>query len=316
MIASEKSAGFTYIETETITSSAWDIGRYLKKIPVDRCVRMERGLDGSLRQSVKAVYEVASSKIEVVYSLDKYQSTVRMDVIVDWHESGREIIPVLDYRIPLADETDQFLYDVPAGAITRTARHNDVPGLQYGMALSKNKKGTILISDSKYGYRGADQELALTLINSSTGPDPYPERGIHHITLWMGSCEQDAKNAEDMATACNRNLFYQPSNSHKGMLPMESSLFDAQLQHSVICAVIPAGEHTICVRAYETAGEKEWICLKFEKSVDEARLVNLFEKEQDGEVNVEENQVAFEIEPFSLAEVKIHFKQNKLTADK
>ncbi|MDD7739214.1 MAG: glycoside hydrolase family 38 C-terminal domain-containing protein, partial [Lachnospiraceae bacterium] len=305
MIDPQNSAGFTYIETETITSSAWNIGRYLKSVPVDRCIQIEEGTKGSLRHSVKAVYQIASSKIEVVYSLDKYQSAVKMDITADWHESGSEIIPVLDYRVPLAYKTDRFMYDVPAGVITREARHNDVPGLQYGMALGEKESGTILISDSKYGYRGADNTLGITLINSSTSPDPYPERGIHHLTLWLGSCAQDAKKAEEMATICNRNLFYQPSNSHTGILPMEQSLFSMEAKHAVISAVVPSNDHDLCIRAYETAGERENIRLIFKNNIKSARLVNLFEKEQEGEVNVKGKQVEFEVKPFAIAEIKI-----------
>ncbi|MCI5650485.1 MAG: hypothetical protein MR332_13870 [Fusicatenibacter sp.] len=308
LISERDSAGFTYIETETATSSAWNIGRHLKSVPVDRCIRVEEGQKGPLRQSVKAVYRVASSEIEVVYSLDRHQSAVKTEITVDWHESGSDIIPVLDYRVPLAYETNRFLYDVPAGALIREARQNDVPGLQYGMALGSPKRNAILISDSKYGYRGTDNLLSLTLINSSVNPDPYPERGIHPITLWLGSCEPDAKQAEEMATECNRKLFYQPSNSHPGVLPMESSLFAAEADHAVISAVVPSTDHTLLVRAYETAGEKGRVRLLFDEEVSDAKQVNLFEKERKGNVWATENQVEFEIEPFALAEVKVTLK--------
>lgn len=309
LIGGQEGAGFTFIETEKATSSAWNIGRHIKGTPVDRCLHMEKVSDGPLRRSVKAVYQIKNSSIEVVYSLDKYQSAVKMEVTVDWHEIGGESIPVLDYRIPLAYRTEKFMYDIPAGVIQREALHNDVPGLRYGMAMrsegSAEQSSAILISDSKYGYRGINDSLALTLINSSTSPDPYPERGIHHITLWLGICAEDAKKAEEMAMACSHVMFYQPSNSHAGVLPMESSLLAASYSHAVISAVLPGEDGSLLVRAYETVGKKEKVRLHFDSDVAFARQVNLLEQERSMVVNVQGREVEFEVAPYSLAEVKV-----------
>ncbi len=303
LIAKGEGAGFTYIETETHTSSAWNVGREIKAVPADRCLLLERVADGALRQSVKAVYKIADSRLEVVYSLDRHAKTVKMETLVDWHEIGNEIIPVLDYRIPLAYETDRYQYDVPAGVLVRNGLHNDVPGLQYGMALREEGSCAILVSDSKYGYRGADNHLALTLINSSTSPDPYPERGIHHITLWLGAGSADAKAAKELADACNRNLFYQPSNSHPGTLPMESGLFAASAAHAVISAVLPKGDGSVLVRAYGTADQKDTVRLHFESPVAWAEQVNLAGTKQEGRVSINGQDVEFEVAPLALAEV-------------
>lgn len=305
LVGQETGAGFTYIETETATSSAWDIGRYICELPAERCIRIESLADGALRRSVRAVWRIAGSEIEAIYSLDKYQSAVKIEVKVDWHEVGSDIIPVLDYRIPLAYVPEDYQYDIPAGAIHRSAWNNDVPGLQYGMACRTENPCAILISDSKYGYRAAKQNLALTLINSSTSPDPYPERGIHRITLWFGACRADAREAERMAAACNHNLFYQPSNVHHGTLPMEGSLLCISAEHAVVSAVLPGEEGTVLVRVYGTAGEKETVRLEFGSDVTDARAVNLFGKEQEGKVTVSGNQVAFAVEPYALAEVEV-----------
>lgn len=308
LVAQGGGAGFTYIETETATSSAWNIGRYIKEHAVGRCLRIEQDRDREerpLRDSVKVTWSVAGSTIETVYSLDKHQMAVRMDVKVDWNEAGSDIIPVLDYRVPLSYEPVDFQYDIPAGVIRRGALNNDVPGLRYGLARREEGTCAILISDSKYGYRAGAGKLALTLINSSTSPDPYPERGIHNITLWLGACSADAKEAEQMAVSCNHTPFYQPSNAHTGTLPMESSLLKAQTEHAVISAVLPGEDGKLLVRAYGTAGEKESVSLDFAAPVASAKAVNLFGKEQDAEVKAFGNQVTFAVEPYALAEVEV-----------
>ncbi len=307
LVGEEQSAGFTYIETESHTSSAWNIGRYLRELPVDRCLRLERPADGPLRRSVKATWKAADSRIEATYSLDKYQSAVKIEVTADWHGIGGDTVPVLDYRIPLAYRPEDYQYDIPAGSIRRASLHNDVPGLRYGLARRAENPAAILISDSKYGYRGEDRKLALTLINSSTSPDPYPERGIHHITLWFGACDADARKAEQMAEACNHNLFYQPSNSHQGTLPLEGSLLQAAAEHAVVSAVLPGQDGRILVRVYETGGEKETVRLAFCAPVEEAKCVNLFGRGQEAEAAVSGNEVTFQVEPYALAEVEVSF---------
>lgn len=305
MVGQEAGAGFTYIETETRTSSAWNIGRYIRELPVDRCLTLERQMGGPLRRSVKASWKIGDSKIEATYSLDKYQNAVRIDVRADWHGIGGDMVPVLDYRIPLAYEPVDYQYDIPAGVIRRGSVHNDVPALQYGLARRGENPGAILISDSKYGYRGEDRKLALTLINSSTNPDPYPERGIHQIVLWFGACSEDARQAEQMAISCNHACFYQPSNSHHGTLPMEGSLLRASAEHAVVSAVLPGQDGRILVRVYETRGEKETVSLAFCAPVAEAKCVNLFGREQEAEVAVAGNRVMFRVEPYALAEVEV-----------
>lgn len=117
---------------------------------------MERVTQGPLRESIKAVYKTADSTAEVLYILDKHQPSVRMELTIDWHESGNEIIPVLDYKIPVAYHTSEYRYDIPAGTVVRKERNNDVPALRYGMAVRESGDCAVLISDSKYGYRGTD----------------------------------------------------------------------------------------------------------------------------------------------------------------
>lgn len=310
IIGESGGAGFTFVETEKATSSAWEIGRHIKEIPVTRCLHMEVTAKGKLRTSVKAVYQIEKSNIEAIYSLDRNQSAVKLEVMVDWHEVGGESIPVLDYQVPLAYLADKFMYDIPAGSIQRQALTNDVPALQYGMALRNEGGGdagscAILISDSKYGYRSTGGKLALTLLNSSTGPDPYPERGVHHITLWLGVCGENAKKAQEMAAVCCHGMFSQSSNSHKGILPMENSLLKASCSHAAVSAVLPGADGALLIRVYETAGEKETVCLDFRTAVESARQVDLMGKERQTAVEIRGRQVMFDVEPFSLSQVEI-----------
>lgn len=308
MIKPGETAGFTYIESESVSMSAWVLGRHLADHPVARCLRLEAIHKGQLQNSVKVVYEIFDNKIEVLYSLAKGACAVRMDVEIDWrdHSMGKDMIPLLDYRIPLAYETNRYQYDIPAGTITREDIPDDVPALQYGLAVSPNQESNaILISDCKYGYRGTDNTLALTLINSAKDPDPYPERGIHQIKLWLGVSSSDAKAAKETATLCNHPMFYCPSNCHTGSLPMENSLLQAESENVTVTALLPESDGSILVRVNELCGKDGKVLLTFTSKVLKAETVNLAGTPISGMVQVQNQQVTLSVAPYSIAGVKV-----------
>ncbi|MCM1026180.1 MAG: hypothetical protein NC432_07075 [Roseburia sp.] len=306
MISAGKSAGITYLETESSTSDAWKIGRHIREIPADRCIKLERICDGPLRTSVRAEYALEGGSVaEVVYSLGKYDTAVELAMRIDWQGVGGETVPVLDYRVPLSYETTKFRYDIPAGSVVRKPMTNDVPGLKYGCALQESGSSLVLISDSKYGYRGYGDALGLTLINSATRPDPYPERGIHRICLWVGIGSGDPKETEDMACRYNHKLFYQPSNCHPGVLPLEDSLLEAVSDSVVISSVQPGTDGAVLVRGYEVRGEDAETVIRVKDGVRSARSTNLFGKENGMPCRTESGGVRVKAAPYSLFEAEI-----------
>lgn len=300
-----QSAGLQFLETECKTSSAWNIGRTIRSMPADRCLKLERITEGPLRDSVKATLQMAASTAEITYVLEKGQPCVRMELKVDWNESGGDTIPVLAYQVPLSYRANAFRYDIPAGSIVREGIRNDVPALQYGMAVREEGSSVVLISDSKYGYRGDKQSLSLSLINSSTSPDPYPERGIHTITLWLGASDGDAGRTEQLATYCNHRMFYQPSNCHTGTLPMEDSLLSIEPGSAVISAVLPDTDGGITVRGYEAAGKRTEVEICLKEAPCSASAVDLHGMPAEGDVQMQGNKVNAKVGPYSIFEVKI-----------
>lgn len=315
IVAGGSTAGLSAVQTEAATSSAWQIGRYLSQTPVEHCVSMERVADGALRGQVRACYTLAASKAEVTYTLDKHSSALRVDLNIDWHETGGQTVPVLVFRIPLAYPARQYLYDIPGGAIRREPRTNDVPALQYGMGVNESGDSAILISDSKYGFRGTDDSLAITLINASVSPDPYPERGIHHAALWAGIVPAHEKAAAEMADACNHALLYQPAASHRGSLPLQGSLMALHADHVTLTALTKAEDGSLILRFVETEGTKGDARVTFLLPVASAVSVNLLEHEARQPVHVAEREISFQVQPYCLFAVKVRLRAVKQAGD-
>ena len=296
-----ESAGFTFIETECNTSDAWHIGRPVRELKVDRCLELKKTTDGDLTRSVKAVYGVQGSKITAVYSLDKGSRVIKVSADIDWrhHGNDNDVIPVLDYRVPLAVGADKYLYGVPMGNIERNAVANDVPAVKYAMAGR-----LILMSDCKYGYRGNGDSLSLTLINSSTRPDRYPEIGVQTVNIYVGAC--DKAEAERLSQKTDTALVIQPSNVHGGTLPLESSLLFADGDNVTVSAVIPF-DGGMRVRFYETEGKSAPVKLKLNKETVGAECIDLCGN-KTADATLTEYGVVVTSKPYSVTEVKIYEK--------
>ena len=306
LLRAEEGAGLQYIETERATSSAWQIGRYLNEEPVSHLSRIYPFQCGPVRQGVEMELRIKGSSIRLAYTLDRNAKAVACHIRADWNETGLgEYVPVLIYRLPLAYSPDQYLYDVPAGAQFRAPMDLDVPGLQYGAAVNPDGKSLAIVTDCKYGYRGVRDNLISTLINSANNPDPYPERGIHEINLYLALSDATPKAMEELATDCNRALSYQPAGSHKGSMAPTGSLLTLESGSSVLSGITKAEDGGLLVRVYETEGKTDTVQLKLGFPYKSAQTVSLEEKPNGGKVTGTDDTVSFTVEPYSIQTVKL-----------
>ena len=307
LIRDNASAGLVLLETETKTSNAWQIGRTIKEIPVDECLELKLVCDDELRQSVTARYKIEDSTAEVTYTLDKHSAALQTSMKIDWHGIGREIIPVLAYKVPVSYAAQEYVYDIPGGTISRTELHNDVPAIRYGLVKNPSGESILLSSDCKYGYRGEDDSLTVTLINSATSPDPYPERGIQTVNIWTAVTMADAKENANQADCWSHKLFYQPSNSHHGTLPMETSLLSFESDNAVLCAATPAASGATSLLVSEANGISGTLKLNFNSKITQATVTNWIDDPMSIPITVNGTTVVCTIEPYQMLKINIAF---------
>lgn len=300
-----ETVGFNYIDTECKTSSAWEIGRHLKVEPIISAIELASVATGELQTAFSVKYNVKNSNITVVVSLDKHAKAVNYATVVDWHEIGGATIPLLNFSVPVSYSVDKYMYDVPASVAYREDLVIDVPALQYGMALNPNGKSVSVITNCKYGYRGHSNEISSTLINSSTNPDKYPERGIHHINLAVGVSESCPKIVEELATNINNKFCFHSSNSHKGSLPLDFGLVEFNCDTAVISAITYANDGELLVRFYENCGKSSDVTITLGKQVKAAQSVDLMENPVDEIVSVNGNVVSCKARAYSITTLKI-----------
>lgn len=296
------SGGLRLVQTEKASSNAWQIGRYESTTGPLQTVGI-KPFAGELKSGFELKQKVQSSEITTVVSLSENAKALALDITADWHEITGETVPVLIYTVPVRD-TQSFLYDVPGGAQRRDAMELDVPGLQYAAALH-GERALTLVSDCKYGYRGTADSLSCTLINATYSPDPYPERGIHKIKLFLGMQKSCPKVLEEMAFCLNHPVPYQSGCKKTGPLGKTGALLQAELGTAVLSG-ISMRDGFITVRLYETCGETAIVQLASDRiDCSGAVLCDLMGRPVNGSLTAAEDCISLVMEPNSTKMIRI-----------
>ena len=303
-------AGLKLVTCDGNGDSAWVIGRYMtEKMVMSDVVVRPLQFGGCLRNGLTLEAKVMSSTIKAVITLDSESNALKYDLTVDWHEISKQgqPVPTLVYSAPVSYEAEEYLYDVPAGSMRRPAMHIDVPALTYGAAIDPDGRSLALATDCKYGFRGADDTISVTLIHSTNNPDPYPERGIHHIQLVLfaqDACPVAMKaSAQDALQAPS----YISAQFGSGDLPTTKSLFSIEDGTTAVLSGVKWAEDGsgMIVRLYETAGKKTQAKLTFAGKAQSVTAVDLLENDCAGEAFIENGKVCVSIEANSIASAKV-----------
>ena len=296
-------AGLCVVDTEKATSDAWKIGRYLGVTPVDHTLRMEP-ISGNLRHGVRMEHQMLHSSVKTEVTLEEGARALKYSFSVDWSEAASQskTHPVLIYRMPLKDKAEQVLMDVPAGCAVRTARAMDLPGLSFAAALT-GEMVPYIVTNCKYGYRLDRSELIATLINTAGGPDPYPERGIHAIELYLGVEKADEKVMKETAAALIKPMFGIPCAAHPGKLPMNGAFLDFRGDTAVLDSFSWA-DGAYRARISEMCGKGCKVTLALPANITEATLTDL-EGHEIGAAEISGDCVSFEIGAYRLAQLNL-----------
>lgn len=300
-----ETGGLRYIKAQQNRMNAWVIDRYLSVEKVAGPIQMNL-VGGSLKSGIRTEHRVANSRVTTTVTLGKKDRFLKVQLHVDWaeHSVENDIIPVLSYCLPLAACSDQMLCDVPGGVQWRQERDQDVPCLRYGATVFSDDRLLALASDSKHGFRFSHGELFVTLINTANYPDPYPERGIHDITLLIAVSDNNPVMLNNTVTAGLNPLQYITNTSHKGTLPTEDSLMKVSGE-TVVFTGIAQRDGYLAIRMHETVGKECPITVILHSPADSARFTDLFGNTLDLPVKVEGCCISATLLPYMQAELRI-----------
>ena len=309
-IGGQDGAGLAVVTMERMTNNAWKIGRYLKTEQLTQPVNIQPLTGGDLQTSFAADYRWGQSKMKVIPMLRAGDKALSFCVEVEWNEvTGMETTPLLIFSAPLSFTADKYLCDVPGGALYRKPQNLDMPCLQFCAAIRDNGSALAMIPDSKYGYRATAENLAVSLINTSNNPDPFPDRGLHTINIALAPSRDDAKVLEDTATALNHPTYFLSNNSHPGTLPMEQSFLDFSASSSVLSAVLPGETGSgMDLRWYENGGREDKLTFTFSKAPASVTSLDLNGHEVPSDVAVDGCKVTVTARANALGQIRVTFR--------
>ena len=312
----DRSAGFKFItEDPGKGMTAWVVGRYMDVVPLggEVCVTENHTDRNNLRQWLVYECDFKSSKLRVKVSLDKGSSLVKYDIECDWQENAvkGKSIPQLNFQIPVNFGCSEYKYDIPFGTITRKPLHHDVPALSWMAAVpDSGDRSLMLMSKTKYGFRGVDNCLSLNLLRSSYDPDPYPDNGIHQISFALTpALLNNEKTLVQTSYEYNHPVSFISGQSHEGSFPLVSGFMNVRSKSAVVSS-LKMDEDTgtgLVIRLYETQGLGAEVTISFLKKPKSADFVDLHEQKLQGDIRVDGREIILKIGAYCIETVSIEF---------
>ena len=300
-----QTAGLRFIRSQRNDMSSWIIDRYLQVQEVTDLVQL-KALPGKLNPGLQTEHRLLNSRITTKITLGSEDPYLRVQLHIDWLEeaANAEDQPVLSWCVPLADPTGRMLCDVPGGVRWRQDQEMDMPCLRYGAAELGDGRVLALASDCKYGFRLSRGDLFATLINTAYCPDPYPERGIHDITLFLLAEDPSPTALARQTDFCLNPVQYVTNTAHTGSLPTTLGLLET-IGETVIFSSLAQRKGKFSLRVWETEGKPCPVAVTVRGSVHGAKLTDLSGKPLENAVEVTGSTVRFTLAPYTVAQLQI-----------
>ena len=301
---------------------AWNIDpKYAQKpLPPSQLRSIEWIENGTVRQCVRVVRELAGCEFTQDYILDAHSPIVRIKTSVDWQAEH----VLIDANFPLNLTADRSTSETACSAIDRptipeTAAEKakwELPMHRWVDLTDKSSEyGVSILNDCKYGFDAGTDYLRLTLLRSSKWPDPTADRGYHEFTYaiyphsgtWQAA-QTVRKGLElnsslqvfrvegdwDGGLACTERLALSEvvgvasplaivSRSGDSVVNKSSNSFiDLQAENLVLMAFKPSEvlDRSWVLRCYEAHGVEGKIELTGDLGLEIDRVVNILEEPQ------------------------------------
>ena len=242
-------------EDRPLSWDAWDIDPFFedRAEEIVDCSTIEIVESGPLRVALRLTRRFRNSTITQDIRLTDRSARLEFSTAIDWHERHT----LLKAAFPLSVNASHATYDIQWGQIDRpTSRDTkrdasrfEVCGHKWA-ALHDGKFAVAVLNDGKYGHDAHGSVMRLTLIKSSTMPDPEADQGLHEFTYALypqAHAGFEAIRAE--AEALNHPLLMAPG---LGDLPR---LIWSDAPNVVIETIKPAEDgNGFVARVYEAEG--------------------------------------------------------------
>ncbi|MGN1142252.1 MAG: glycoside hydrolase family 38 C-terminal domain-containing protein [Oliverpabstia sp.] len=316
-VDAKRAAGvFQYVlENDESGMTAWRVGKTSLYVDLNAScpVNVRDVKTEGIRQWIRYEIPFEHSRLLVIVQLDKEEKMIRYLVNVDWKEIGEKDkgIPQLCFKVPVCCTCSAYERDVPYGVLKTQELFHDIPANSFISTVSEQTKGSVLlVTDSKYGYRGCDNSLQVDLIRSSYDPDEYPEIGQHRIEIGLALCGDDPEEKIMTAALFCHPLYTASNTSHNGTLPLYNSKITMKGK-GIISSVKRTEEcmDELLIRCYNPSSTPEIVELETERELKDACLTDALEHRIGKVDEIRQKKVKIRLMPNRVINIKLSFEE-------
>ena len=283
---------------------AWDMNIYYNEHAweVDGLVSAEVVDNGPVLSRIRCEYRFNNSRI--VQHIVLYRDVPRIDfpTWVDWKEQHY----LLKAHFPVDVFYQEATYDIQYGNVRRATHRNttwdqarfEVCAHKW-MDVSEGDYGFSLLNDCKYGHSADENSIALTLLKSSTYPNPDADQEEHNFTYAIMPHPGDWRSAAapDMAYRLNMPVIARPGHSAEGsMVPFIQADCPNVMVESVKRAL--HGEETV-IRLYEHHGQRAHVRLNLGFAAKQAWAASMMEDRQQP-LDIADGVIELDLRPYEI----------------
>ncbi|MDE6182497.1 MAG: alpha-mannosidase, partial [Eubacteriales bacterium] len=265
----------------------WDIDIYYKEKmwTIDDLQKAEVVENGCVRSTLKIERKFLDSTITQYVHIYKDIDRVDFENVVDWKEKD----VLVKVAFPVDINTSEATYEIQYGNVKRNTHNNtswdiasfEVCGHKWA-DISEEGFGVSMLNDCKYGHDIKEGNMRLTLIKSTSDPNPDADKEMHYFTYSILSHIGDWRDANTakQAYSLNTPLFAKVEEAHDGVLNSILSIVNVD-KENVMIEVIKKAEDSdeLIVRLYEYYNKRTTAKLTFFKELQSAIECNLMEKD-------------------------------------
>jgi len=277
-------AGLRLYVDQPTNYDAWDIDHQAFKLgkSVADTVKLQVVEQGAVRAVLRATAAIGdASSIAIDYILEAGSRWLRIEIAVEWRERHR----LLKFHLPTAWRGTHARFGLPFGAIARPQLPGiekdeaawEVPGSRWAAVGDDAGHGVALCSEAKFGFSCRDGDLGLSLLRSSTNPDPEADQGAHRLRFAIGR-HRAHDDGVLLATAAMADALFVPAVVARGGKAVAAPATWRDTGSLVPSWALPsATAKGFVLRAHETNGESGTAVIELAHPAKAVELVDLLE---------------------------------------
>ena len=293
------------IQEDTAPMSAWVIGLRGEPKVIGPPSSVKVLESGPVRKIVRTeyLYEQSAFFVDVIL----YEELPRIDFrfSADWHHRQR----ILKVAFPLNVTDGKATFEIPFGTLQRQADGHEVVAQKW-VDLSSGDYGVSLLNDSRYGFDVAGSVVRMTLLRSSTDPDPKADEGRHEFSysLYPHGGGWETAGTALRAYEFNTPMVVIPTDQHHGQYTPSHSFFTIRPSTVVLTALKKCEDDgSLILRFFETTGKATQAQILFPHPIVNAAETDLIEWNEQRFVTegLKEGAIQLSLKPFEIRTLKL-----------